>query len=88
MTGVQCALRMASKVEGFDYDKFFEKYAQMYGSLGVYSHELAMLKQDEHPLDYARTNVSVQQFEEFYETYDVKEGDNMYLAPQDRLIIW
>lgn len=88
MTGLQCALRMASKVEGFDYDKFFKKYAQMNGCLGVYSEELSTLKQDEHPLEYARTNVPVQQFEEFYETYDVKEGDNMYLAPQDRLIIW
>ena len=24
----------------------------------------------------------------FYETYDVREGDNMYLAPEDRRLIW
>ena len=88
MTGLQCALRMASKVEDFDYDKFFTKYAQMNASLGVYSAELSQLLQDEHPLNYARTNVPVQQFEEFYETYNVKEGDNMYLAPEDRLLVW
>ncbi len=88
MTGVQCALRMAADVEGFDYDKFFKKYAQMNANLRVYSNELFVLKQDEHPLDYSRTNVPVQQFEEFYETYGVKEGDNMYLAPEDRLVIW
>ncbi len=88
MTGLQCALKMASKVDGFDYDEFFKKYAQMNASLDVYSTELSMLKQDVHPLDYSRTNVPVQQFEEFYATYDVREGDNMYLAPQDRLIIW
>ena len=88
MTGLQCALRMAEKVDGFDYDKFFVKYAQMNASLGVYSDELYMLQQDAHPLDYSRTNVPVQQFEEFYETYDIKEGDNMYLAPEDRLIVW
>ena len=88
MTGVQCALKMASKVDGFDYDIFFKKYAQMNASLGLYSDELTMLKQDEHPLDFSRTNVPVQQFEEFYETYDVREGDNMYLAPEDRLLIW
>ncbi len=88
MTGLQCALRMASKVEGFDYDKFFVKYAQMNGSLEVYSNELSTLKQDPHPLNYSRTNVPVQQFEEFYETYDVKEGDNMYLAPENRLLVW
>ncbi len=88
MTGLQCALRMASKVENFDYDKFFTKYAQMNASLEVYSQELSTLTQDPHPLNYSRTNVPVQQFEEFYETYDVGPGDNMYLAPEDRLIIW
>ena len=88
MTGLQCALRMASKVDDFDYDKFFTKYAQMNASLGLYSSELSLLMQDPHPLDYSRSNVPVQQFEEFYETYNVKEGDNMYLAPEDRLIIW
>ncbi len=88
MTGLQCALRMASKVENFDYDKFFTKYAQMNASLEVYSHELSTLTQDPHPLNYSRTNVPVQQFDEFYNTYDIKPGDNMYLAPEDRLIIW
>ncbi|OQA18209.1 MAG: Neutral endopeptidase [Firmicutes bacterium ADurb.Bin354] len=88
MTGLQCALRMASKVEGFDYQKFFIKYAQMNASIDVYSSELSQLTQDAHPLNYSRTNVPVQQFEEFYEAFDVKEGDNMYLAPEDRLIVW
>ena len=88
MTGLQCALRMASKVDGFDYDRFFVKYAQLNGRLALYSRELSALSQDDHPLDYSRTNVPVQQFEEFYETYGVKEGDNMYLAPEDRILIW
>ena len=87
-TGLQCALRMAQKVEDFDYDKFFTKYAQMNASLGLYSSELSQLTQDSHPLNFLRTNVPVQQFEEFYETYGVKEGDAMYLAPEDRLLIW
>ncbi len=39
-----------------------------------------MLAQDSHPLSYLRVNVTVQQFDEFYETYGIKEGDNMYLA--------
>ena len=38
--------------------------------------------------DKEEFNKRVQQFEEFYETYDVKEGDAMYLAPEDRLVIW
>ena len=88
MTGLQCALRMASKVEGFDYEKFFIKYAQLNANIATYASELDQVSQDEHPLDYSRANVPVQQFDEFYKAFDVKEGDNMYLAPEDRLIVW
>ncbi len=88
ITGLQCALKMASKVENFDYAKFFKKYAELNVAINLYSSELSLLSQDNHPLNYSRTNVPVQQFEEFYETFDVKEGDNMYLAPEDRLLVW
>ena len=88
VTGMQCILRMASKIKDFDYDRFFVKYAQVNRHLSLYSTEYWILTQDVHPLDYSRTNVPLQQFEEFYETYGVKEGDNMYLAPEDRLIVW
>ena len=43
---------------------------------------------DSHPSSYLDVNGSAQQFEEFYETYDVQEGDGMYLAPEDRIPIW
>lgn len=88
ITGMQCVLRMASKVDDFDYDKFFRKYAEMNSCLSLYSAELMQLSQDEHPLDYLRTNVVVQQFDEFYETYGVKEGDNMYLPKEERITVW
>ena len=88
ITGLQCALKMAEKVPDFDYDVFFRKFAVMNIGLMYYSEELSTLLQDEHPLNYLRTNVSVQQFDEFYETYGVKEGDAMYLAPEDRVAVW
>ena len=88
MTGLQCALRMAGKVDGFDYRRFFTCYGQMNATLRLYSAELYLLFQDEHPLDYLRTNVPVQQFPEFYEAFGVTEDDTMYLAPADRLVIW
>lgn len=47
-----------------------------------------LLTQDEHPLNYLRANTCVQQFDEFYETFDIKEGDGMYLAPEDRVLVW
>ena len=46
------------------------------------------LSQDTHPLPYLRVNCVVQQFDEFYDTYGVKKGDGMYLAPEARLEVW
>ena len=43
---------------------------------------------DEHPLYYLRINATCQQFEEFHKTYDINEGDLMYLAPEERICIW
>ena len=43
---------------------------------------------DSHPIHYLRANVSAQQFDEFLDTYDIKPGDGMYLAPEDRIAVW
>ena len=43
---------------------------------------------DEHPMSYLRVNCSLQQFDQFLDLYGIKEGDRMYLAPEDRVNIW
>ena len=43
---------------------------------------------EEHPMDFLRTNVTLQQFEEFYQTFDIGPGDGMYLAPENRVAVW
>lgn len=43
---------------------------------------------DTHPAQYLRVNVNAQMMDEFHETYGVKEGNNMYVAPESRLRIW
>ncbi|MBQ7583082.1 MAG: M13 family metallopeptidase [Lachnospiraceae bacterium] len=88
ITGLQCALKMAEDEPDFDYDAFFKEFGSLNAAILYYSEELSILQQDTHPLNYLRTNVSVQQFEEFYETYGVEEGDTMYLAPEDRVAVW
>ena len=39
-------------------------------------------------LDTAAASITVQNYDEFLETYGVKEGDGMYLAPEDRIRVW
>ncbi len=88
IAGMKVMLAMAKNVENFDYDKFFKSYAEHWCTINNYTYEYNLLHLNEHPLDYIRVNTVVQQFDEFLETYDIKETDNMYLAPEDRISVW
>ncbi len=87
MGGMRCALNLASRQENFDYEKFFLSYAKTFATCQKFTTEIAMAK-DEHPVSYLRCNIVVQQFDEFYDTFDIKEGDGMYLAPEKRVAVW
>ncbi len=88
MAGVACLLRLAAKEENFDYDLFFRSYSKLWASNIAANNEYYYGAYDEHPLYYLRVNAVVAQFDEFYETYDIKEGDGMYIAPENRIKIW
>ncbi len=72
----------------FDYDAFFRAYADLWCSKMTPYMAAYYAEEDVHPLKYLRINVVVQQFDEFLDTYGIREGDNMYLAPEDRVRIW
>lgn len=88
ITSMDCMLRLAKQKKNFDYEKFFKHYAVLWKECYTPEYGYYCLTQDSHPLTYLRTNVVVQQFEEFYQTFGVKPGDNMYLAPENRLTVW
>ena len=88
MAGIKCLLAIASEDENFEYDAFFRKYAKIYKRINTVAFENIILTQDTHPLSYLRVNVGLQQFDEFYDTYDIKPGDNMYLVEEDRILVW
>jgi putative endopeptidase len=88
LVAMKILLRIAGKEKNFDYDKFFRAFAQTWRTITTARSEFYALSQDTHPLPYLRVNCVVQQFDEFYETFGVKKGDGMYLAPKDRLEVW
>jgi predicted metalloendopeptidase len=49
---------------------------------------IAQVKSDPHSPAEFRVNGSLRNHPGFYETFDVKQGDKMYLAPEDRVIFW
>ena len=88
MGGMKCMLTIAEDIPDFDYDLFFRSFASMWVRQTSYNMESNQAREDEHPLGFFRTNVTLQQFEKFFETYGIGPGDGMYLAPEDRILVW
>ena len=85
--GMAIGLKIAKKYKDFDYDRYFRSHAELWRMQSTISTERYDVT-NEHPLRYLRINTVVQQFEEFLETYGIREGDLMYLAPEDRINLW
>lgn len=47
-----------------------------------------MLEVDEHALSRERINGVVMNIDNWYDLYDVKWGDKLYLKPEKRTYIW
>ncbi len=69
------------------HDAFFRNRARFWVQQSTLIKEQGDIN-EAHPAVYLRVNSVIQQFDEFYETYDIKEGDMMYLSPEDRISIW
>jgi len=87
MAGLKVVLQIAAGKEGFDYDRFFRAYADLWAEKMTAQMAVYYIK-DEHPLHYLRINTVLQQYDEFLDYYGIREGDGMYLAPEARVNIW
>lgn len=88
MAGIKAILYMARDIDGFDYDGFFRGFAAFMCEQRQEKTELGDIENDNHPLAFHRVNISLQQFDEFVNTYDIKPGDGMYLEPDKRINVW
>ena len=85
---LKCLLSIAAKQENFDYEMFFTQLAIIQKNARYAAAELPTLANETHPVEYSRCNVPLSNYEEFHETFGVKEGDGMYTAPADRIKVW
>ena len=88
MGGIKAVLNSVKGTKDFDYGAFFKAYASLWRGITSRKLEYIYLTQDSHPLMYLRTNVTLQQYDEFFNAFDIKEGDGMYLSPDDRINVW
>ena len=86
--GVACALEVLSGMENPDYDKFFRSYANAWLQVTGRADAAMLAASDDHAPKKLRVNKVLQNFQEFFDTYGIEEGDGMYLAPEQRVKIW
>lgn len=79
----------AEVIDGLTGDqRFFMGYAQVWRSKMRDDALRARLLSDPHSPGEFRVNGIVGNVDAFYKAFDVKEGDAMYIKPEDRVQIW
>ncbi len=83
---LQCVLLIADTKE--EKKQIFENYAKEWSVLMLKSQVINSIKYDEHSPSQIRVNAVVMNMNDFYDVYDIKEGDKMYVAPENRVKRW
>jgi putative endopeptidase len=71
-----------------EYKKFFASFAVSWRTKMREKKIDRALKTDVHSPPYLRVNLVVRQFDEWYFAFDVRQGDPMYVKPEDRIRIF
>lgn len=76
-------------IDGFTNEqRFFLGYATLWGQ-NIRPEEIRRrTKIDPHSLGKWRVNAALRNIAPFYAAFDIKEGDPMFMAPVDRVVIW
>jgi len=76
-------------IDGFTGDqRFFIAYAQSWQGKAREDALRSQLLSDPHSPEMYRVNGIVRNFDPWYAAFNVKPGDKLYLAPEDRVRVW
>ena len=79
----------APVIDGFTGDqRFFMGFAQAWRAKFRDNYAIELVKSDPHSIPVDRVLGTVVNQPAFYPAFDIKEGDKMYVAPEQRIIIW
>lgn len=70
------------------YRQFFMGYATSWRHKDIKKKRMQALFMDKHSPPFLRVNLVVSQFEEWYEAFDIKETDPMYIPPEKRISLF
>ncbi len=85
------AMTCITSIIGDDAKALDEAFGQMtynWASEDTASFMMYLLNTDTHSPNKIRVNAVLSSCDEFYRIYDIREGDGMYVAPENRVGIW
>lgn len=85
--GVACVVGV-TKTKGGNLKTVMESFAQTWGEIADSNYLIQMSKADTHSVAKIRVNGVLSSINEFYDEYNITEGDEMYKAPSNRVGIW
>lgn len=86
--GLGCSLEVESQEENPNYQEFFIQYARVWCRKARPELVQYLLAVDVHAPGELRANIQPRNFKEWYQAFDVKSSDGMYIEPSKRLNIW
>ena len=76
-------------IDGFTAEqRFFMSWATVWRTLTREDEMRRRIKTDPHSPGIYRATQPLKNIDAFYEAFDIKEGDKMWLAPEKRVRIW
>lgn len=76
-------------IDGFTHNqRFYLGYANLWAQNVRPQEIIRRTKTDVHSLGKWRVNGALRNIDDFYTAFDIKEGDAMYMAPEERINIW
>lgn len=77
------------EIDGFTQEqRFFLSWATVWRTKTRSEALRSQIKTDPHAPGHYRAYLPLQNTDEFYEAFEIQEGDSMYIAPEDRVRIW
>jgi len=86
--GVAVTLHIMKNTPNVSYEEYFKNWARIWCTKAKPEYSQLLLQVDVHGPAILRANMTPRNFPEWYETFNVKKTDKMYIAPNKRVVIW
>lgn len=86
--GMAVTLDIMGDLKDASYEEYFKNWARVWCIKAKDQYKQLLLTIDVHGPAVLRANIPPRNFSEWYETFNVKKTDKMYIAPNKRIVIW